>query len=461
MPLIQQNKISEPIYNPDKISQDNAHLSGQPAKVNNIEKASVLDAKPLTISKKSEQVLPKALPEDVLPIQAPDPKIQHTAETVAKLDNIKTTISSVESALETFTQEKSVEAPLDQLIKAASQQDEAAFTDLATQFNIESPENIMQMITASEDMIDIEAHIQNIESAPPEVMKKLMSLQLEMTQKMSVGDIDSVSQLISEVQTKLKDTQIKFNQEGIILAQAKNKSLSEQRTVKMVETLKKLAEQSKSDLIGRIFGGIAAAFAMIVSAVLIATGVLSKVGIILTVVSIALMTAMTVSQNTGNWMNKIFGSSDKAQLAAGIMWSILAVALSLGGGAATANKGSYDVATQSIQVVNKFARVASAIKQVGKIGAPLLRHFSKIGQGVSLIGQGSAEMYSGAISIETGKLKAETTRLTAFITEMQLMMDNMVDVLQKIMRELDEGISMSSDLIKDSIEGKTRLAKNI
>lgn len=299
---------------------------------------------------------------------------------------------------------------------------------------------------ASEVFMQVNA----IESAPPEVMNKIKGLMDDAERALSMGNIEDVSAILAKIQTELKDTRIKFDQEALQSAKQARENTHSQRVGKLVKALDKMAEQKKTGLIGKIFGAIATALAMVVGTVLIATGVLSKVGIVLMVASIALMAAITISQNTGNWMNKIFGENKFAQMAAGIMWSVIAIALSLGASFATAKKGAYDVA-------NQIASTASKIITHAKMAS----HLAKIGAAGSLAASGASDVHAARVGYEGKKYQASATDDLAEMTKFQQFMDDMLEAIERAIKEINEGQETASSMMKEALDSKYSVAKNI
>ena len=190
-----------------------------------------------------------------------------------------------------------------------------------------------------------------IESAPPEVMADLKAVTAKLTEAMLTGNVEDMARMLMEVQTKLQDTRIKFDEQAIRTSRLKRSQVHENRINKLTEALAKMKEAKKAGVLGKIFGGIATALAVIVAAVTIATGVGAKAGVML-IMAATIMVAMTSSQNTGDWMTNLGGliKDDKGQLVMGLAWAILAAALSLGAGlAGGASKATTDVTTTTVQ----------------------------------------------------------------------------------------------------------------
>ncbi|MTI14150.1 type III secretion system translocon subunit SctE [Sansalvadorimonas verongulae] len=190
-----------------------------------------------------------------------------------------------------------------------------------------------------------------IESAPPEVMTELKAATEKLTKAMLTGNVEDMARMLMEIQTKLQDTRIKFDEQAIRTSRLKRSQVHENRISKLSSALSKMKEAKTAGILGKVFGAIATALAVVVAAVTIATGVGAKAGVML-IMAATIMVAMTISQNTGDWMTNLGGliKDDKVQLVMGLAWAVLAAALSLGAGlAGGASKATTDVATTTVQ----------------------------------------------------------------------------------------------------------------
>jgi len=297
---------------------------------------------------------------------------------------------------------------------------------------------------------DVQMRMAAIESAPPELMKELNGLMGDAERALSMGNIEDVAAILSRIQTKLRDERIKFDQESLIASKEARESVHAGRVEKLVEAIKKMEEQAKTGVIGKVFGAIATALAMVVGTILIATGVLSKVGVVLMVASMALMAAITISQNSGNWMNKVFGENKIAQMVAGIMWSVLAIALSLGASFATAKKGSYDLVQQAVDTTTKLATYAKMASHVAKFGAA-----------GAMASSGAADIHAARVGYEGNMYKASATDDLAYMTKMQQHMDDMLEAIERAIKEINEGQEIASGMMREALDSKFSVAKNI
>ncbi|WP_165767129.1 type III secretion system translocon subunit SctE [Parendozoicomonas haliclonae] len=207
------------------------------------------------------------------------------------------------------------------------------------------------LLNMQNEVMGVMERVSGIISAPPEVMADLKAASAQLTQSMLSGDIEDVARILSEVQTKLQDTRIKFDEQAIQTSRLKREQAHTERIGKLTEALDKMKEADKAGILGKIFSAIATALAVVVAAVTIATGVGAKAGVML-IMAATIMVAMTISQNTGDWMTNMGGliKDDKLQLVMGIAWAVLAASLSLGAGiAGGASKATTDAATTTVQ----------------------------------------------------------------------------------------------------------------
>ena len=301
-----------------------------------------------------------------------------------------------------------------------------------------------------EESTDVFFKMTAITDAPPEVLDNINRLSGDLNRALELGSMEDIAAILSKIQTELQDTRIQFDQESLQANKIRREQVHEGRVEKLAEAIKKMDEQAKSGVIGKIFGAIATALAVVVAVVLIATGVLSKVGVALMIAATGIMLAMTVSQNTGNWMNKVFGENEIAQMVCGIMWSVLAIALSLGASAATAKKGAYDVVNQAASFSTKMATYAK-----------MASHVAKITQAGATAGSGVSDIHAASAGYEGQMYKADAAEDLAYLTKMQFHMDDMLEAIEKAIREITEGQEAASGMIRDVLDSKYSMAKNI
>ncbi|MCY4472645.1 MAG: type III secretion system translocon subunit SctE [Kistimonas sp.] len=215
-----------------------------------------------------------------------------------------------------------------------------------------------------------------IESAPPEVLSELKGASEQLAQALVTGDIEDIARLLTEIQVKLQDTRIKFDEQAIRSSRLKRSQIHDQRIGKLSQAIAKMDEARTAGIVGKVFSAVATALAVVVAAVTIATGVGAKAGVML-IMAATVMVALTISQNTGDWMTNLGGAikDDKAQLVMGLGWAVLAAVLSLGAGlAGSAAKAPADVATTTVQQttnagVQAAQQSANASAQVAQQGA--------------------------------------------------------------------------------------------
>lgn len=253
-----------------------------------------------------------------------------------------------------------------------------------------------------EQALDVFDRVLAIESAPPELMAEIKAATDKLGQAILTGDVEDIARMLMEVQTKLQDTRIKFDEQAIRTSRLKRSQIHKSRIDKLSDALEKMEKAKKAGLLGKIFAGIATALAVVVAAATIATGVGAKAGIML-IMAATIMVTMTISQNTGDWMTNMGGliKDDKAQLAMGIMWAILAAALSLGAGfAGSAAKTTTDAATTTVQqTANAGSQAAQQSANAAAQGAQ---------QGANAASQGAQQAAQQTTTAVQNSAKAAT-----------------------------------------------------
>ena len=233
-----------------------------------------------------------------------------------------------------------------------------------------------RLVAMQEETLLVFDKVTAIESAPPDVMASLKGSTEKLAQALVTGDIEDIARLLTEIQVKLEDTRIKFDEQAIRTSRLKRSQIHEQRMNKLTQAIEKMEEARTAGIVGKVFSAVATALAVVVAAVTIMTGVGAKAGVML-IMAATVMVALTISQNTGNWMTNLGGAikDDKAELVLGLGWAALAAALSLGAGlAGSLSKAPTDVATTTVQQttnagVQAAQQSANASAQAAQQGA--------------------------------------------------------------------------------------------
>ena len=208
--------------------------------------------------------------------------------------------------------------------------------DLA-RFQSVKPEKVQML---SDQLADVMAHVEAIESAPKEVMDGIRSSANKALSAILTGDVEEAAQWLMEVQTKLQDTRIKFDSESIRANQLKHKQIHNDRMSKLSKQLDELREAKKMDALMKGLGILALLVTYIIAVVTIVTPGAQAAGALL-LASAVVMTASMAIQESGVIKDK------ETALGVGIALTVLAAVLSLGAGFATsAGAGATTVSSQ-------------------------------------------------------------------------------------------------------------------
>ncbi len=296
-------------------------------------------------------------------------------------------------------------------------------------------------------------------------------------------DVDTATLMLMQIQTQLQDNRLSFDQQSIKANQISREQASEKRMNKILDSIEKAEKAKESGLVSKIFGGIAVALMAVVAAVMVAgaifTGGASAIAAAaLMVGAVALVTTMMVSSETGNWMMQIFGSGQDAQIGAMVFWSVLIMAMTLGaaavgGGAGTAAAAANTTAAATSGTsagagagasvtasATTAATTASRAAKIADISARLTKGV-RIASSAAMIGDGSASAVSTTYNYDADMLRAEAKELHAWIMHNQHIIDDLVEDIQKVIDELQQGFSVVSSIIKDNHDTKSKLIGSI
>ncbi|MBO9480127.1 type III secretion system translocon subunit SctE [Salinisphaera sp. G21_0] len=329
--------------------------------------------------------------------------------------------------------------------------------------------------------------VANLKGGPTDLQKELQAELKAFTSTFldsnKTLDVDTATQMLMQIQTKLQDSRLVFNQENIKINEQQRQQISEKRLAKIAESIEKAEEAKESGAIAKIFGYIAVALMAVVMAVMFATGVGSPLAMGLMAACLALTVMMTVSSETGDWMNKgvaaifeAFGANeDQAMIGAMVFWSALILVMSLGGafagggasaaataanatsqGTAAAAGGASSAATVTASATTT---AATATAKTAKMAAITTRctQAARLTGGAAMIADGSVNAHITTLNYDADMLRAEAKELYAWMLANQHAIDNLTEDIQKVIEDMQQVWQVMTSMMKDNHDTMTKL----
>ena len=299
-------------------------------------------------------------------------------------------------------------------------------------------------------------------------------------------DVDSATTMLVEIQSKLQNERLKFDQESIKIGQLNIEHRASKIITKIRGAIEKVEKAKNTQLLGKIFGWIAVAVMAIATAIAVAVGavftggVLSAIAITAMVAATTIILTMMISGETGGWMNKIFDGlagedKSKVRMGAMIFWTSLVILLSLGGAVAggfaggagagagagaSAASGASAGATATATAANTTATAASTAAKF----ASLASKFSKIlqvVQGAATMADGASGVANSVYTYQADILRADALEEKAEMLRLQKGVDDAIEAVQRVIDELQQGYSVLTSIIKAEHDTKTTLARKL
>lgn len=328
--------------------------------------------------------------------------------------------------------------------------------------------------------------VANLKGGPADLQKELQAELKAFTSTFldsnKTLDVDTATQMLMQIQTKLQDSRLVFNQENIKINEQQRQQISEKRLAKIAESIEKAEEAKESGAIAKIFGYIAVALMAVVMAVMFATGVGSPLAMGLMAACLALTVMMTVSSETGDWMNKgvaaifeAFGANeDQAMIGAMVFWSALILVMSLGGAfagggasaaATAANATSQGTAaaaggaSSAATVTASATTAATATAKTAKMAAVTTRcsQAARLTGGAAMIADGSVNVHITNLNYDADMLRAEAKELYAWMLANQHAIDNLTEDIQKVIEDMQQVWQVMTSMMKDNHDTMTKL----
>ncbi|MGB1270567.1 MAG: type III secretion system translocon subunit SctE, partial [Endozoicomonas sp.] len=330
---------------------------------------------------------------------------------------------------------------------------------------------------------DVFNKVANITSIPENLQKDLQKNLQAFTSRFvgeeRILDVDQATMMLMKIQTQLQDNRIKFDQENIKINQVVKEQASNKRLTQLLAALDKVKEAKKAGLIGRIFGFIGVAVMAIVAIQMVVLaaftgGATAVIAAALMVAAVGLVITMTVSNETGGWMNKVFGEDADSQRNAMIMWTCIVVVLSIGaavaggaGGGAGAGASTASTATSTASsatvtatAANAAATAASSSAKIAAISAKIAKAL-QLASAASMVGSGAAEAVNTTYTYEADMLRADAKKLQAKMLFLQQMIEDNIESIQRAIDELQHGYQTITAIMKDNHDTKVTLSRNM
>jgi hypothetical protein len=267
--------------------------------------------------------------------------------------------------------------------------------------------------------------------------------------------------IIQEIRAKLSEVKQQASTEDVLVRSERQKTKHDERMKQLDDAIKSQEKADKGGLIGKILGWIAAAAMVIAGALLMIAG---GAGVGLLVGGIAMMAVMTLEE-TGvmEEMTKAIakGLEDAgldpkaAQILAAVITAIIVIAATsiTGVGAAKAAAGA--TAKLGLQISQAAMKSANVLKAV-----EAARHLStaaKATQALATLGQAGATAAKAGYGYEASMHKADAAESLAFIKKLQKMIEDELQRLEQMLRELNEGTNIAIDAIRNEHETNQRI----
>ena len=331
--------------------------------------------------------------------------------------------------------------------------------------------------------------IGNLEDGPPELHAEIQK-DLAAFVKQFVGpdkhmDVDLATHMLMQIQSKMQDTRLVFNQENIKINQAQREKIAAKRLEKIEKSIEQAEKSKKKGLLSKIFGYIAMVMSIIVTAIaavaLCVTGVGSGVAVALMVAVTVIMVTQTISSETGDWMNKglasmfeAFGVSEKWSAMAGQIFMACVVLVmsfaSFGAGIAAAKSAAANAAATAANAASQAGTTGATVSATATTAATAASKaatFTKYASiatstaqaigGAAMVFDGAASASATTLQYEADKLRADAKKLFAWMMANQHIIDDLTEDIKKVIEDMEQTWKVMTGMMKDNHDTKTKL----
>lgn len=246
---------------------------------------------------------------------------------------------------------------------------------------------------------------------------------------------DSLALLLMELRGKTDELQAVSSKESIEFQKTKKVEANKKMMEKLEKYHKKMKEAKKAGLASKIFGWVGVGLTVLAAAAaVVVTGGAAAPLVAAAVIAVT----MQVLNETGV-MQDLMEKSPEAYWAVFAVTTALQIGLSIGGGIAVAN-----AAAQASLVGVKAA--ANTVQIVANVAG-----------GVAAVGGGASGIATAVITKDAEDERAESVDIKKLLARLTAMLEDEMDRLKQVMEQAEEGMSIVTDIIKQSNESNQHI----
>lgn len=278
----------------------------------------------------------------------------------------------------------------------------------------------------------------------------------------SAGDWSNIMALVAQLKVELGETMVESSAADIENRRVSVKERNDITAAQLQERCDKLAEKANASLISKIFGWIGAAFAVIGAAfATVVTGGAAAPALIAASVALAVM----VLQETGAMEAITQALSENP--------AILAVLFPVVGGVLLALEKTGVIDQEQLQSIINLAvnlavvavSITCAVMTGGISSGGALNVISglagEIAGAIAQVGQGAADIAGAVYTKQAADIQADTQEGNAWLIRMQSMMNEEMDRLTELIRQIHEAVSAASDAIASISSSHQAIYRNM
>ncbi|OZG72688.1 hypothetical protein BTA51_14255 [Hahella sp. CCB-MM4] len=272
---------------------------------------------------------------------------------------------------------------------------------------------------------------------------------------------DELVALLLEIKSKSSNEQIASSQQDIQLSRTKQNQKHDEMLEQIEKSIKAGEKAKKGGLFGKIFGWIANIATAIAGAVMIATGVGAIAGAAMLALAVDSMVGAATGHSLMGELTKGIAkglqaagvSEDIANIVAAVTTTVMAIAVTVGAGMASAAKaggGLISKLASSTAQAQKFQAVGTQVKNVALITSA-----------TSEVGSGAAKVTTGVYNKQAADARANQMDMKKELAKLQAAMEAEQDRLKEVIAQLNEGVSRILQIMGNDHNTRMQISRNM
>lgn len=278
---------------------------------------------------------------------------------------------------------------------------------------------------------------------------------------------DTLALILQEIRAKLGNQSLKSAAEGLKATGDAKEAAHQERMDKLKEAAEAQEKAKESGLIGKIFGWIGAALAVLAAiAVAVVTfgaaapaSGLAIAGVIAAMTGAALGATTQIVTSIPGAMESMGKEGSEAFMWTMMALQIAAAAVSIGAGLGSAASLGSNAGGAAATSADDVAQTAAAASKWGKLGSDM-GNATRVMEGANMVGQGTNQIVGAHHQHDADMARADAKEFAKLLAQLQALQESETEFVEGIVKMLDEASSIVAQIASDTGQATQTIVRN-